>query len=96
MMIPSDYRVLVVDDDPAMLRILARWLEKAGYEVATAGDGREALAAIEADCPNFLITDWEMPEMNGLELCRQVRLLDLPQYLYIIFLTVRAAPDEMI
>jgi two-component system, cell cycle response regulator len=93
---PGNYHVLLVDDDPAMLRILAKWLEKAGYPVRTADNGREALRAINEQCPHFLITDWEMPEMNGLELCRRVRQMSLPHYVYILFLTVKSAPAEMI
>jgi diguanylate cyclase (GGDEF)-like protein len=93
---PGDSRVLLVDDDPAMLRILSKWLENAGYLVRSAADGRDALAAIETDCPEFLVTDWEMPNMNGLELCRRVRQLRLPHYVYILFLTVKSAPKEMV
>ena len=70
-MTPANYRVLLVDDDPAMLRILSKWLAKAGYPVRTAADGQEALDAIELECPDFLVTDWEMPRLDGLELCRQ-------------------------
>ncbi|HLA85066.1 MAG TPA: diguanylate cyclase [Thermoguttaceae bacterium] len=93
----SEYtRVSIVDDDPAMLRILAAWLTKAGYQVQTFGDSREALAAIENDPPDFLITDWEMPYMTGIELCHRVRELKLARYIYLIFLTVRSAPTEMI
>ncbi len=93
---PRSPRVLLVDDDPAMLRLLARWLEGAGYGVAQAADGRQALEAIEAQCPDFLVTDWEMPHVDGLELCRRVRQLDLPHYVYVLFLTVRATRDETI
>jgi two-component system cell cycle response regulator len=89
-------RVLVVDDDPAMLRILSVWLEKAGYQVQTFEDARLAFASIESDPPDFLITDWEMPHMTGLELCHHVRELKLSHYIYTIFLTVRSAPNEMI
>ncbi len=89
-------KILLVDDDPAMLRIVSKWLERAGYEVTAVHDGRQALAAIDQECPDFLITDWEMPEMDGLELCRQVRELQLPHYVYILFLTVKAARDEKI
>lgn len=92
----ADYKVLLGDDDPAMLRLLSRWLEKAGYPTRIAADGQEALDAIEADCPDFVITDWEMPRINGLELCRRIREMKLPHYVYILFLTVRTAPDEMI
>jgi two-component system, cell cycle response regulator len=92
----ADYKVLLGDDDPAMLRLLSRWLEKAGYPTRIAADGQEALDAIEADCPDFVITDWEMPRINGIELCRRIREMKLPHYVYILFLTVRTAPDEMI
>src|SRR3972149_5693151 len=93
---PAQSKVLVVDDDPAMLRMLFRWLEKAGYLVRVASDGQQALSMIESDCPDFLITDWEMPVMDGPELCRRLRQLHLPQYVFIMFLTVKSASEEMI
>lgn len=71
----TNSKILLVDDDPAILRILTKWLEKEGYEVRQAEDGRLALAAIEEECPDFLITDWEMPGMDGPQLCRAVREL---------------------
>ena len=89
-------RVVLVDDDPAMLRIVSKWLERSGYRVEPVGDGQEALAALERECPDFLITDWEMPGLDGLELCRRVRQLDLPHYVYILFLTVKAERAEKI
>lgn len=92
----SDYKVLVGDDDPAMRRLLARWLDGAGYPTRTVADGQEAIEAIELECPNFIITDWEMPRINGLELCRLVREMVLPHYVYIIFLTAKTDTTEMI
>lgn len=92
---PTDANVLLVDDDPAILRILSTWLEKAGYRVRRAGDGELALAAIEAECPDFLVTDWEMPKVDGPELCRRVRQLKLPHYVYILFLTTKSTTGEM-
>ncbi len=89
-------RVLLVDDDPAMLHLLAAWLEKAGYCVDCATDGRQALAAIESQCPDYLITDWAMPHLDGLELCRRVRSLPLPHYVYIFFLTAKSESGELI
>ena len=70
---PVDANVLLVDDDPAILRVLSTWLEKAGYRVRRAGDGELALAAIEAECPDFLVTDWQMPNLSGLETLRIIR-----------------------
>ena len=89
-------RVLLVNDDPAMRQLLAAWLERAGYCVDRAADGREALAAIERECPDYLITDWEMPYINGLELCRRVRGLALPHYVYIFFVTAKSESGKLI
>jgi two-component system, cell cycle response regulator len=95
-MAQAGYKVLLVDDDPAMLRLLGRWLEKAGYTVGATANGQEALRTIEADCPDFVLTDWEMPHVSGLELCRQIRGMPLPHYVYTIFLTARTGGGEMI
>lgn len=89
-------KILLVDDDPAMLRLLGRWLERDGYDVRTAEDGHEALALVGKDCPDFIVTDWEMPRLSGIDLCRAIRSLNLPHYVYITFLTVRAASEEIV
>ncbi|HMC09831.1 MAG TPA: diguanylate cyclase, partial [Pirellulaceae bacterium] len=88
-------KVLLVDDDPAMLRLLAKWLEAEGYQVLRAGDGRMAMELIEAERPRLLVTDWEMPNLNGLELCRWVRGQNFGHYLYTIFITVRTESADM-
>ena len=95
-MSPSNTRVLLVDDDPAILRLLTKWLTKAEYRVSQTADGRQALAAIQRECPDFLVTDWEMPHMNGLDLCGAVRRLDLPHYVYILMLSVRSSSGEKV
>ncbi len=89
-------RVLLVDDDPAMRRLVAHWLTKAGHEVEEAEDGCQALEAIQSRCPDLLVTDWEMPRMDGLELCHRVRELSLPHRVYILFLTVRSGSDALV
>jgi diguanylate cyclase (GGDEF)-like protein len=89
-------RILVVDDDPAMRRLVTKWLETDGYPVDQAGNGVEAMDAIEASCPDMLITDWNMPRMDGMELCERVRGLRLANYIYILFLTVRSDENELV
>ncbi len=65
--------VLIVDDDPQMVSVVARTLGSRGYEVRTASDAGSAMGAMRARCPGLVITSLEMPAMNGLEFCRQVR-----------------------
>ena len=71
-------RVLVVDDAWSVRRSMQQLLEDAGYEVATAADGFEALERLRAKIPAVVLTDLEMPNMNGLELTR--RMQDIPQW----------------
>src|SRR3954468_25045120 len=66
-------RVLVVDDDTAVRDSLARTLRFEGHDVDTACDGLQALAAVEAAEPDAMILDVSMPNMDGLETCRQLR-----------------------
>ncbi|MEX2188567.1 MAG: diguanylate cyclase [Pirellulales bacterium] len=90
-------KVLIVDDDPAIRRLLTKWLASEGYEVSEAADGRIAIAAIEASCPNFLVTDWEMPGgVSGLQLCQHVRRSRLPHYVYTVMLTGRSDTDDLV
>lgn len=89
-------QVLVVDDDRVMRRLIVRWLERAGYGVEQADDGREAIAAIEARCPDLVVTDWDMPHLDGLAMCRRIRQLNLPHYVYVLFLSGKSAPEERV
>lgn len=84
--VPCD-DVIIADDDALIRKVLERWLTRAGYKVREATTGLEALRMVQADPPDFLITDWEMPEMEGPQLCRELRSLSLPHYLYILMLT---------
>src|SRR3954447_20279527 len=89
-------KILIADDDPGLLRLLAKWLEAEGHQVLRAGDGRMAMEIIEAERPRLLVTDWEMPNVNGLELFRWVRSQDFGHYLYTIFLTMRTESSELV
>ncbi|MEO6857372.1 MAG: response regulator, partial [Solirubrobacteraceae bacterium] len=62
--------VLVVDDEPTITEVLARYLERAGYRARTAADGAQALASVAADRPDLVVLDLMLPRVNGLEVMR--------------------------
>lgn len=65
--------IVIVDDEPHIRHIIGRKLEGAGYEVHTASDGEEGLELVKTIRPSLLITDLQMPVMNGFELCSACR-----------------------
>ena len=68
-------RILIVDDEPQITRVLRRSLSSKGYEVQVASDGEEALEVYQAWKPNLIISDLSMSGMGGLELCRRLRTI---------------------
>ena len=66
-------KILIADDDPHIRQLLAFALEKAGFEVIEAEDGEAALAQAQAAAPDLLVLDLNMPRLNGLDVCRQLR-----------------------
>lgn len=90
-------RVLVVDDEPGIRRLIQTSLKGWGYEVVAASTGEEALAILEGDAaPPLAILDWTMPGMDGLELCRRVRALPRRLKPYLIFVTARARTQDIV
>lgn len=89
-------RVLIVDDDPIALQLLGNALVRAGHTAVTAANGQEALAILRGGSCNLVISDWEMPEMDGLELCHAIRFADFAGYIYIILLTSHDSAAEKI
>jgi len=86
-------RILVVDDEPEIVRALERSLLAHGYEVFTASSGEEALAAVRAHRPDVMLLDLGLPGMSGLEVCQQVRAQsNLP----IIVLSVKGAERDKV
>ncbi len=87
-------RVLVVDDDPPLLRMLARSLDAEGFEVTVAPDGGAALLAAERAAPDVIVLDVAMPAIDGLSVCRRLRSRGLPTP--ILMLTARDAVADRV
>lgn len=85
-------KILIVDDEPASLQLLRALLVPLGYTVLLARDGREALGVVLAEAPPIVIADWEMPEMDGLALCRALRAHEGVGFVY--FIVVSSATGE--
>lgn len=78
-------KILIADDEPHVLRVLKMSLEKEGYEVAVCANGKEAVSHLEAEQPDILITDIQMPQMGGEELCRYIEE-HMPERKFLIFI----------
>jgi two-component system, OmpR family, response regulator MprA len=87
-------RVLIVDDDPPLQRMLQRTLTAEGFEVTIAGDGGGALAAAETFAPDVIVLDVAMPTLDGLAVCRRLRGKGLPTP--ILMLTARDAVADRV
>lgn len=83
----SALRILAVDDDPVALKVLERHLVKAGHSVITTNSGEEALRQSLKECPQLVVADWNMPGLDGIELCRALRKISSGQRIYFLLLT---------
>ena len=90
-------KVLIAEDEPVSRRLLESFLRKWGYDVLVTCDGSEAWEALqETDSPNLVVSDWMMPETDGLELCRKIRGMDRSGYNYFILLTAKGRKNDVI
>lgn len=89
-------RVLAVDDDPVALAILTRHLTRAGYEVRTATDGQAGLQEALRSSPDMIIADWEMPVMDGLEMCKALRETVGGRKMFFLLLTARTETELLV
>ena len=86
---PTKHRILIVEDDPAMARLIRRCAENRGHETAMARNGREALETVCTQFFDAILSDIYMPEMNGIEFARRMRLLPWYKTTPLIFLTAK-------
>ncbi len=93
----SDLKILIVDDSPTMRRILLNTVQKAGYpNCQEAEDGKDALAKLMANEYDLLMTDWNMPNMNGLELTEAVRNGSNQKDIPILMVTTRNMKEDIV
>jgi diguanylate cyclase (GGDEF)-like protein len=88
--------ILLAEDDPVTRMLMTCFLKKAGYEVDAVANGTEALDKMTARYYPMLVTDWEMPEMDGVALCKAVRNMQLDGYVYALLLTARDSKEHII
>ena len=89
------FKIVVADDSRMQRTLVEGVLSQAGHTVVFAEDGRRALEAMAKHQPSLLITDWEMPDITGLDLCRKIRQ-DHERYIYIILLTSNTEKGQII
>jgi two-component system, chemotaxis family, chemotaxis protein CheY len=90
-------RFLVVDDSSTMRRIIINTLNKLGHqEIVEASNGREGIDRLATADVDMVITDWNMPEMNGIEFIRALRALDKMKETPILMVTTNAAKDDIV
>jgi len=92
----SNYSILVVDDDPVSRTLLERILKKEGFNVITAENGEEALKIFKNQYIPIVLTDWMMPKMSGIELCKAIRQIESPGYVFIIIITAKDSRDDIV
>jgi len=89
-------RALVADDDTASRLLLEKVLTRWGYEVVTASSGEEAWKVLTSDdSPDIAVLDWMMPELDGVEVCRRIRALELSSPPYLLLLTSRGDKQDI-
>jgi two-component system, cell cycle response regulator len=90
-------KILIVEDEPVSRRLLEATLRRWNYEVVTTIDGREAWEVLQQpEAPSLVISDWMMPDMDGLELCNKIRESGKLGYTYLIMLTARGRKEDVI
>jgi len=88
--------VLIVDDEPAQVALLSYNLKAAGFRIATAKDGEEALLAVAELGPDIVLLDWMLPRLSGLEACRQIRATSEGREASIIMVSARSEESDRV
>lgn len=94
-MIETKYRILVVDDHPALVTLIKHKLIHRGFEVLTAQNGEDAFELVEQESPDLVITDVEMPVMNGYRLCSSIKEDERYNHIPVILVTSLVTTDSL-
>jgi phosphoserine phosphatase RsbU/P len=89
-------KILLVDDDPIVRAIHSRLLQLQGHEVVNATDGESAWQIVKDSDISFVVSDWMMPNLSGIDLCRRIRAANFERYVYVILCTSRAEKSDLI
>jgi len=92
----SPLRILVVEDNPVTRTLLQKDLEEHDYRVSAVENGKVALNILKKEYYPIIVTDWMMPEMDGLELCRAIRKRVFPGYVFILLLTAKDSKKDIV
>ena len=88
--------ILLVEDDPSIIKVLNFYLKKSGYNLKVAGNGEEALLFMEQELPDLIISDVMMPKMNGIQFREEILKNEELKLIPFVFLTARGSKDEKI
>jgi len=89
-------KILAIDDSPTMRRIIINTLKRFGYDdVVEAVDGKDALAKMKVERFNFIIADWNMPEMDGFEFVKVIRSMDEFKDIPVLMVTTRSIKEDI-
>ena len=89
-------KIIIAEDDPVSMRALRTVLEGLGHHVTAVANGAQAWAALQAETFPIVITDWMMPEMDGIELCRNIRTRKNVPYTCVIMLTAKQTREDRV
>lgn len=89
-------RILIVEDDPSLVELLRYNLESEGFDVSIARDGEAGMEAIEEDDPDLVVLDWMLPNMSGIEICRQMRQRTATRATPVIMLTAKGEESDRV
>ena len=91
---PDKIRILLVDDEPSIVKVVQKRLEVEGFDVLVAIDGQEALAKAQTEHPDLIILDLMLPKLNGYEVCRLLKFDQKFQHIPIILFTAKAQQQD--